>query len=591
MVGQHEQAHGAPRFNRRIPVSTYAIFLALFAVTLFITHLSFLRLPYFWDEAAQFVPAALDVYHGGFLVARSVTPNIHPPGVMLYLAGVWSATAFSPAATRSAMLILAAFGLLAAFLLAIELSKEARGMPAFLAVALLFVSPLFFAQSMLAQLDAPAMLFTTLALVWFLQDRLLLSAAASVVLVLTKETGLLVPLVFATWLARERRWREAGYFLAPVVALASWIAVLYSATGHWAGNAEFARFNLYFPLHPARIAAALVRRLYFLFVANFRWVGTVAVVTVWRHGRLHSRAWRVAFVLLAAHTALLCVCGGAVLERYLLPVMPVLFAAIAAALSLFRTGQRVVASLILLAASVAANFINPPYSFPLENNLAFTDFVRLQSDATDYLSHWYPHATVATAWPLTAELRSSELGYVTHRFAVRPLANFVPSTLESADWNRTGVVVVYSRSWDPPNSLLRLRPVRRFWERFYGFRPEVTMEQARARVPFPIEQHFERHGQWLDIYASPDTPRGVTTPVQTAVAPGNFVRRPSIDIPGAGSSYAHRRATETAGSGVGPGIRPSACSVEIPRCGGPFPRAKAGTVRQGPESKRPGIRR
>jgi hypothetical protein len=489
-------------------VSTYAIFLAFFALLLFITHLSFLRLPYFWDEAAQFIPASLDLYHSGTLVATSVRPNIHPPGVMLYLAGVWRLAGCSPAVTRSAMLVLSAFGLLSAFLLSIELSKDVRGMPAFLAAALLFACPLFFAQSMLAQLDAPAMLFTTLALLFFLQGRIVLSAAVCVALVLTKETGVVAPLVFAGILAHRRQWREASYFLAPVLVLAAWIAALFSVTGHWAGNQGFAYYNISYPLQPVRIAAAVLRRLYFLCVADLRWVGMIAVVTVWRHGHLRTPAWRVAFLLLAAHTAAISIAGGAVLERYLLPVMPIVFAAMAASLSLFRVRQRVAASLVLFAAAAVNNVINPPYPFPLENNLAFTDFLRLQSDAAEYISHWYPQATVTTAWPLTMELQHPELGFVPRRLAVRRLANFRASTLAAADWKSASVVVVFARYWNPPNSMMRFEPVEWFWNRFYGFAPETGMEEARERVPLALEQRFERHGLWVDIYASPDAPRG-----------------------------------------------------------------------------------
>jgi 4-amino-4-deoxy-L-arabinose transferase-like glycosyltransferase len=516
---------GAER-PRPVAVSSYVIFLGFFALVLFFTHLAYLRLPYYWDEASQFVPAALDLYHSGSLIAKSVAPNIHPPGVMLYLAGVWRLAGCSPAATRSAMLLLAAFALLAAFLLAIELSKDVRGMPAFLAATLLLISPLFFAQSMLAQLDAPAMLFTTLALLWFLQERTALAAAACVALVLTKETGVVVPLVLGCQLVRERRPRNAAYFLAPVAVLAAWIAALYMVTGHWAGNASFARYNLYYPLNPVRIALAVLRRLYFLCIADFRWIGTLAVVVVWRHGHLRSRGWRIAFLVLAAHTALLCVVGGAVLERYLLPVMPIVFAAIAAALSLFRIRQRVAASVVLFAGSAAGNLINPPYPFPFENNLAFTDFLRLQSDAADYIAHWYPKATVATAWPLSLELRYPDLDFVPRRIAVRALPNFTSATLASADWSRASIVVVFSRYWDPAYGILRLTPLRQFWHRYYGFTPDAGAEERRGLIPFPVEQHLARHGQWLDIYVSPNAPRGAPAAGPADVALGSALREP-----------------------------------------------------------------
>ena len=131
------------------------------------------------------------------------------------------------------MLLVAACGLMVSLLLAIELLRDARGMPAFFAAGLLFLSPVFFSQAMLAQLDAPAMLFTALALLLFVQNRIVPAAAACLALVLVKETGVVAPLVLGLWLARERRWRDAAWFLGPVGVVCVWIGILAGVTGHW----------------------------------------------------------------------------------------------------------------------------------------------------------------------------------------------------------------------------------------------------------------------------------------------------------------------------------------------------------------------
>lgn len=120
---------------------------------------------------------------------------------MAYLALCWSIFGYSILATRLAMLLLAAFGALLAFLLAIELGRGVTGTPAFAALALLCLSPLFFAQSMLAQLDMPAMCLSILALLLFVQDRYCASAIACMVLVLVKRQA---PLY--------RRCSDAGFF-------------------------------------------------------------------------------------------------------------------------------------------------------------------------------------------------------------------------------------------------------------------------------------------------------------------------------------------------------------------------------------------
>jgi 4-amino-4-deoxy-L-arabinose transferase-like glycosyltransferase len=494
--------------RRAIRGKVYVYFLLSFALLLFLSHLPLLNLPYFWDEAAQYVPSALDLMHDGAWIPHSVPPLAHPPGVMAYLALWWRIAGYHPAVTRSAMLLLASFGMLAAFLLAIELLRESRGKPALLMAALLCVSPVFFAQSMLAQLDAPAMAFTALALLFFLQDRIPISVAACVALVMMKETGVLIPLVLGGWLAYERRWRDAALYAAPIVVLASWLVALKRASGYWLGSPGFTDYNLFYLLHPVRLAVSLARRLYYLFAANFHWVGAIAIVYAWRKSRLFlSRSWKVAWLLVAAHVALVTVLGGAVLERYLLPILPIVYTAMAAGIVLLPKLPRRILAVVLLCGVAAANFINPPYPFPYENNLAFTDFLKLQMDAADYVEHWYPEARICTASPMALELSHPDLGFVKRPMSVQPIRNFSAPVLAGVKWENVQVLIAFSRSWDPDFNFLRLEPVVRFWQRYYGPMPNAGMREVRERVPMPIEQHFARRGQWVDIYVNPSTPR------------------------------------------------------------------------------------
>ncbi len=273
--------------RRHIRFDTYLFFLApCFTLIAFLTHAPLLHLPYFWDELGQFVPAALDLFHDGAWIPHTTLPNVHPPGVMAYLAVFWNITGYSILSTRIAMLLAASVAMLIAFLLAIELCRNTRGAPAFMGVILLCASPLFFAQAMLAQLDMPAMLLTGLALLLFLQEKIWPAALASTALVLVKETGLIVPLALGGWLLYENRKREAACFLIPVLALCGWLVILMRATGHLFGNREFTRYNLSYPLHPVRFVLALGRRLYYLFFQDFHWIGAVAIFLAWRRSDL-----------------------------------------------------------------------------------------------------------------------------------------------------------------------------------------------------------------------------------------------------------------------------------------------------------------
>src|SRR5206468_13042055 len=91
-----------------------AQFALLFALLLLL-HLPLLHLPYFWDEAGYYVPAAYDIYKDAALIPHSTLSNAHPPLVMAYLALAWKIFGSSPVVTHCAMLLISAFGLLGVY--------------------------------------------------------------------------------------------------------------------------------------------------------------------------------------------------------------------------------------------------------------------------------------------------------------------------------------------------------------------------------------------------------------------------------------------------------------------------------------------
>jgi hypothetical protein len=479
----------------------YLFFLAAFALLVVLIHLPFLDLPFYWDEVGQFVPASLDLYLHGYWVPHMATPNVHPPGVMAYLALVWRIFGFSITATRLAMLAAAALAVWLTFLLAIELGRGVGGAPAFAAVALLMASPLFYTQAMMAQLDMPAMLFTLLALFLFLKGRYRSAALASVALALVKETGLVVALVFAVWLIAERRRREALWFALPAVALGGWLLVLYRATGHMLGNAVFTDYNLLFPLHPVRVSIALARRCFSIFIENFHWIGWIAVALAWRHSRIfRSREWRIAATLGVAQTLAVTVLGGATLERYLLPVLPLMYIAFAVAWSARPSPATRIGQFALVAGLVACLFWNPPYPYPYENNLAMVDFVRLHQRAADFVERTYPGQTITTAWPFSIEIKRPANGYVTRRLAYQEVPGFRPADLQSLDRASVGPFVLFSREWDAGWDLRRAPLVLPLMRKFYGYQPQIPPGDLERRLGLRPVARWSERGQWIAVY-------------------------------------------------------------------------------------------
>src|SRR5579872_103465 len=86
------------------------------------SHAVFLKTPFYWDELGQFVPAALDIFQSGAWIPRTTVPNVHPPGVMAYLAAVWCVAGYSIAAARLAMLLAASAGAMIAMRLALRMN-------------------------------------------------------------------------------------------------------------------------------------------------------------------------------------------------------------------------------------------------------------------------------------------------------------------------------------------------------------------------------------------------------------------------------------------------------------------------------------
>jgi 4-amino-4-deoxy-L-arabinose transferase-like glycosyltransferase len=475
------------------------IFFAGFTALTIALHLPYLKLPFFWDEMGQFIPASLDLYQKGLWIPESTLPNVHPPGVMAYLALVWKIFGFSILSTRVAMLMVASAGVLFSFLLAIRLSRNTVGAPAFAAVVFLMAMPMFYTQAMMAQLDMPAMTLTALALLLFLDDRFAWCAAACTVLVLMKETGISTPFVLAAWLwLREKRRREALYFLAPAVALGLWLVALHHGTGHWLGNDEFARYNVGDSLRPAHMIGTLQRRLYFLFVSDGLWIGALTLFAGSRF--LAGREWRIAFLVAGAQILLVSVFGGASLDRYAVPVFPILFAAIAAAGSTFPASWRWISRGAMTFALVMGFVWNPPYPFSFENNLAMTDFVDLQKDAASYLEAWAPDKRVASAWPFTDALRRPEMGYVHRRMNVQQTDDLRLASLANLDRSKVDVLVVFCSIWMPEGGLMDYGVFREYLRRNWGYQAQATSDQIRNGLGFVPVMRITRHGQWIEIY-------------------------------------------------------------------------------------------
>ncbi|MGH9650003.1 MAG: ArnT family glycosyltransferase, partial [Terriglobales bacterium] len=314
-----------------------ALLFALIFTSLLVLHAPLLRLPYFWDEAGYFVPAARDLLLIGDPIPQSTLSNAHPPLVMAWLALCWKLAGYAPAVTRTAMLVMAAFALLGVYRLALQVCWKRD--VAVAATACVALYPVFFLQSAMAHLDVAAAAFTIWGLSFFLRGRAAGATVMFALAALAKETAILTPLALVGWelVARWRDWpswpdfseTEGGcnrdfrflWLLLAVAPLAAWFGYHWMRTGHVFGNPEYLRYNVAATLDPERILLAALRRLWQTVGHMNLFVLTAAAGLAMGHAplregeslrrRISFPVQRVFAVVIGAHVMLFSALGGA----------------------------------------------------------------------------------------------------------------------------------------------------------------------------------------------------------------------------------------------------------------------------------------
>ncbi|MDQ2900844.1 MAG: hypothetical protein M3Y07_13755 [Acidobacteriota bacterium] len=178
--------------------------------------------------------------------------------------------------------------------------------------------------------------------------------------------------------------------------------------------------------------------------------------------------------------------------------MPILYIAFAVAFAAYTSKLRLASQFVLFPALILANFINPPYPFPLENNLAFATFVSLNQRAAEFVQARYPDSTIATSFPLAGALRRPEFGYVSRPMKVREVKDFGAANIAGLENGGADVLVLYSTAWDPWDLLAHPAWID-FLHRYYGYEPQASLEQVAAMLHMRPVGRWTRNGQWIEV--------------------------------------------------------------------------------------------
>ncbi len=511
------------------------IFPLLF-VGVYLSHLTLLRLPYYWDEAGYYIPAAYDFFRSGDVIPSTTLANAHPPLPSLYLA-LWWESGFTPAVTRTAMCVITAIALLAVYRLAILVNGRPR--VAATITLLTAIYPVWFAQSTMAHADMFAAAATLWGLVFlFAAQRrspaLWGAAACFAVAAWCKETAIVTPLAIGLWEfylclrgkspngtsngtpdgseARRAHLRAGLLLLASTATLLPWYAYYLHRTGYLLGNPAFLRYNAVSTLSPLRILLALVHRVLQLtahmnmFVPVLCMLGAMLLLPLQEpDGSLRPRIspadQAILYVVLAGNVLFFSVIGGALLTRYLLPLYPLI---LLLCVSTFYRRVRYWWGLVLLSAIafILGLFVNPPYKFAPEDNLNYADVIRLHQQAIRQIVAHFPGSTILTAWPATDELTKPELGYVKKPLAVVTVANFSLSEIQKAAASAQDFSVgfAFSTKYDPPRLLLDLGARNEAFDtRFFDFHRDLAPGAIAHLLGGQIVWRGDRQGEWAAV--------------------------------------------------------------------------------------------
>ena len=197
----------------------------------------------------------------------------------------------------------------------------------------------------------------------------------------------------------------------------------------------------------------------------------------------------------------MAVVGGAVLARYMLPVVPLVILVFVSTLRRRVRMWRGVVAIVALG-FVAALFVNPPYGFSIEDNLAYRNYIVLHQHAEEFVEARYPMARVLTAWPASDELSRPYLGYVTRPMRVFRIEDFrVEHLMAAADLRSNfDVALVFSTKYEPPHPWFeRWRTWRRWKTEFFGYHRDVPPAAAAQILGGRLVYSDPRDGQWVGV--------------------------------------------------------------------------------------------
>lgn len=354
-----------------------------------------LKLPFYWDEAWVYGPAVR-------MMADS-TPSLLPdslpvefsrghPLLFHFLNAAWLKI-FGNTVFQAHLfnLIIACLLLLAVYVTGKKIFSPLAG---FLAVFFLGMQPIFLAQSVLVLPEVMLALFVLIALVAFLENRKILYVIAATAALLTKESGIIVPIYVASYyvihltikrnFSIRKNLTDIAIFLTPLLFFAIFLYMQYLERG-W----------LFFPEHTGYLDFALGHIINkfingysaYLFIYQGRnflfFTGVAVLITLLIMRRKPEKRELIIFLLIFIMVFLLFSSVNFFSNRYIICVIPLFLLIIAGLLSQVVAVNKLFLLVLPLYIVMQIQFINKKSN--ADHDLGYRDAVVVNTQIIDYM--------------------------------------------------------------------------------------------------------------------------------------------------------------------------------------------------------------
>jgi 4-amino-4-deoxy-L-arabinose transferase-like glycosyltransferase len=383
-----------------------------------------LFLPYFWDEMAAYSNAVLYMMdHNISLLPSSVPPEIsfgHPLLLPFLLAIVNELFGYSIPLMHACILLISLLLAYGTYSLAYLISKS--NAIAFISMVILLFQPVFYAQSTLVLLEVFLTFNIVYALLFYLKGKYLIASIFASMAVLTKETGLVIAILFLVFPLfdylinknKEKLVFKIALAMLPIAVFVAFLMAQKSAYG-WYLNP--------YNLNATKLTIDSILQktwdysIEFSFINQGRYILTiiliVSTVFYFRKIKWNFKDKSILLLLVFCFGFVLFSSIAHCLERYFIVLMPVASILFATAIYRFEKINKFLPYVILIGVFVIQlNYMKNDKKFT-DVNLSFKDHIQSNQMLFDYInSGQYKNDTFSFSFPLKQASIDARVGYI-----------------------------------------------------------------------------------------------------------------------------------------------------------------------------------